>query len=80
MAIAKCWRCLKLSPVSMQFVILAMGNTNAALPTNTNANNVELTGMEILGLKQISWNQLNGIKSIGKENGKWNISLFLWMW
>ena len=51
----------------MQFVILAIGNTNAALPTNTNANNVELTAMEVPGLKQIAWNQLNGIKSIGKE-------------
>ena len=53
----------------MQFVILAIVNTNAALPTNTNANNVELTTMEVPGLKQIAWNQLNGIKSIGKEMG-----------
>ncbi|GMY21428.1 hypothetical protein FCV25MIE_16669 [Fagus crenata] len=30
-----------------------MGNTNAALPTNTNANNVELTAMEVHGLKQM---------------------------
>ena len=37
----------------IQFVILAMGNTNAALPTNTNANNVELTAMKVLGLKQM---------------------------
>ena len=38
----------------MQFVILAIGNTNAALPTNTNANNVELTAMEVPGLRQIA--------------------------
>jgi hypothetical protein len=36
----------------MQFVILDMGNTNAALPTNTNANNIELTATEVPGLKE----------------------------
>ena len=40
----------------MQVVLLAMGNTNAALPTNrsnTNANSVELTAMEVPRQKQI---------------------------
>lgn len=36
----------------MQFVIFEIENTNAALPINTNANNVELTETEVPALKK----------------------------
>lgn len=44
-----------LSLVCRQFLIFASGKTNAALPINTNANNVELTAIDVPALNCKVW-------------------------
>ena len=51
---------LVLPLVFMQFVMFAIGKTKAALPINTNANNVELRAIEVPALLRKHGNVLKG--------------------